>query len=1054
VTWDPGDHSLRDDTGTALMYIPSATGIPFPEGEFNVVGVAKQYDDAGEEGPFYLNYEVIPRYVSDISFGSGPQFVSYPVQTDVAMGGATISWTTDRECETVLEYGTTADFELDPIHLGDSTTDHVVVLTGLQSATVYHCRAVATNGTDTVKSPDITVVAPAENSSGDIEVYFSQSVDTAYSTGVDAVQTNIAEKMIERINAATSSIDFCFFAFTRDDVADALIAAHQRGVAVQVIYEEFDPVINRLVVAGIPVVTDPDEEHENTHNKFAIFDAGDGDETNDVVWTGSWNASYSATNLNAENVVVIHDAALAATYTIEFDEMWGGTFSNHKEDNTPHLFLIGGRRVEQYMSPSDDVRDKITAVIEGTADDLLFAIYGFTDQTISAAMVDRIDQGVTVRGVFDADNADYEYSQYPVLLDAGADVVKDDVEQGGDDQILHHKYIISDLFGSDPTVETGSYNWSYTAATYKDENIVIIHDATIANIFFQEWMARYHEGGGSWQPEIPEFLNADFSFEPESPMVGETVSFTDTSTGGPTSWTWDFGDGTVNSTEQNPEHSYQEAGTYTVILEVSDGTDTSRVTKDISVGSSASCTPIWIAAAASADGLAGARWATDLGINNRGDQVLSYSFQFLPKNADNSAVEYTQEFTVQPNTNANFVDIWQNYTGGDGGGAINVCVSDPAAAGVISRTYNTDENGTFGQTLVGMKDTIAKGETARLGFLSENADFRSNIGFANTSGVSMTINVEFFTADGTSLGTKSLELLPYSNTIWAKAFKKVTNDAVDLGYVDVWTITDDASFLVYASVVDNATNDPTTVWPFDTSTVLGESGFDCTPIWVAAAASAGGLNNTQWATDLGLNNLGSDPLLFRFQFLPRGTDNSNVEMSELFSLDGGMSVVYRDVWAMTGAEGAGAINVCVDNGDAAGVITRTYNTGENGTFGQSIVGMRGASPAKVGTGEKVRLGYLFQNDAYRTNIGFMNAGSNSITIHADFYDMQGNLVGTKDVDLGPYSNVQWAKPYTAFGSDIVAGFVDISSTSANANYLTYASIVDNNTGDPTTVWPF
>jgi len=544
---------------------------------------------------------------------------------------------------------------------------------------------------------------------------------------------------------------------------------------------------------------------------------------------------------------------------------------------------------------------------------------------------------------------------------------------------------------------------------------------------------------------------AAFTYE----VNGMDVVFTDTSTNDPTAWAWDFGDGST-SEEQNPTHSYAADGTYTVSLTATNAVGSNTYTEDITIASGPTpCTPIWIAAAASADGLAGARWATDLGINNRGDQVLTYRFQFLPKNADNSAVEYTDEFTVQPNTNANFVDIWQLYTGGDGGGAINVCVSDPAAAGVISRTYNTSDAGTFGQTLVGMQGSIAKGETARLGFLSENANFRSNIGFANTSAVPMTINVEFFTADGTSLGTKSQELLPYSNTIWAKAFTKVTSDAVDLGYVDVWTITDDASFLAYASVVDNATNDPTTVWPFDTSAVLGDSGFDCTPVWVAAAASAGGLNNTQWATDLGLNNLGNDPLVYRFQFLPRGADNSNVEMSEEFNLGGGQSIVYRDVWTMTGAEGAGAINVCVDNGDAAGVFTRTYNTGENGTFGQAIVGMRGASPAKIMTGETVRLGYLFQNDTYRTNIGFMNAGANTITIHADFYDMQGNLVGTKDVDVLPYSNVQWAKPYTTvFDGDIVAGFVDISSVTENANYLTYASIVDNGTGDPTTVWPF
>ena len=45
------------------------------------------------------------------------------------------------------------------------------------------------------------------------------------------------------------------------------------------------------------------------HNKFAVFDARDGDETNDVVWTGSWNATYSGTNYNAENAVAVHALA-------------------------------------------------------------------------------------------------------------------------------------------------------------------------------------------------------------------------------------------------------------------------------------------------------------------------------------------------------------------------------------------------------------------------------------------------------------------------------------------------------------------------------------------------------------------------------------------------------------------------------------------------------------------------------------------------------------------------------------------------------------------------
>ena len=57
-----------------------------------------------------------------------------------------------------------------------------------------------------------------------------------------------------------------------------------------------------------------------------------------------------------------------------------------------------------------------------------------------------------------------------------------------------------------------------------------------------------------------------------------TVQFNDTSSGNPTSWNWDFGDGNT-STLKNPTHTYNAVGAYTVKLNVSNSDGSSNMTK-------------------------------------------------------------------------------------------------------------------------------------------------------------------------------------------------------------------------------------------------------------------------------------------------------------------------------------------------------------------------------------------------------------------------------------------------------------------------------------------
>jgi len=90
--------------------------------------------------------------------------------------------------------------------------------------------------------------------------------------------------------------------------------------------------------------------------------------------------------------------------------------------------------------------------------------------------------------------------------------------------------------------------------------------------------ATFTSGGGTVVP------SAEFSYSPLSPRAGETVSFTDTSSGAPTSWLWSFGDGQTSAL-RNPTHSFSMAAIYQVTLTASNAAGSSSRTKSISIGS-------------------------------------------------------------------------------------------------------------------------------------------------------------------------------------------------------------------------------------------------------------------------------------------------------------------------------------------------------------------------------------------------------------------------------------------------------------------------------------
>jgi hypothetical protein len=195
-------------------------------------------------------------------------------------------------------------------------------------------------------------------------------------------------------------------------------------------------------------------------------------------------------------------------YTMEFEEMWGGSgaqpvpgnakFGPDKTDNTPHELLIGGKRVESYFSPSDNTNFQIGRTINTADTDLYFALLVFTRFDLALEIEDRVAQfGVYGAGIMD-DSTNGSGTSF-LILQAVMNQNMLLFDHAGQPGILHHKYLIVDQAnpGSDPVVLTGSHNWSSGANQRNDENTLIIHDALLANQYYQEFHNLFNSNGGA-----------------------------------------------------------------------------------------------------------------------------------------------------------------------------------------------------------------------------------------------------------------------------------------------------------------------------------------------------------------------------------------------------------------------------------------------------------------------------------------------------------------------------------------------------------------------------
>jgi len=203
------------------------------------------------------------------------------------------------------------------------------------------------------------------------------------------------------------------------------------------------------------------------HNKFCVID-------NSFIITGSFNPTDNDNNHNNNNVIVIYSKTLAENYEDEFGELWNGKFGKGSIVKTPILY-INNAKIENYFCPEDKCASRVIELIKNANSSIYFMSFSFTNEDIADALINK---NVEIRGIFDSRQSLSKYSQFKRLQEFGINAKKD-----LDKYTMHHKVFIID----NETVATGSFNPTLAADTKNDENLLIIHDEEIANLFLMEF---------------------------------------------------------------------------------------------------------------------------------------------------------------------------------------------------------------------------------------------------------------------------------------------------------------------------------------------------------------------------------------------------------------------------------------------------------------------------------------------------------------------------------------------------------------------------------------
>jgi photosystem II stability/assembly factor-like uncharacterized protein len=451
-------------------------------------------------------------------------------------------------------------------------------------------------------------------------------------------------------------------------------------------------------------------------------------------------------------------------------------------------------------------------------------------------------------------------------------------------------------------------------------------------------------------------------------------------------------------------------------------------------------------ASAHSSGVNGAFYTTNVAVANTGALAASFTMKFLGNNQDGSNGT-ERGFNLDPGKSTTFVDVLGSvFNQTSSFGAIRI-TSNSSTLDIVSVTSTPGFGGSFGQTIpaISFADLVPAGSLRSILYIREGNGFRSNLILASGSFVSTDIDVALVSPAGETLATKTYSIPPNGMT----QINRVVRDMGVSGPITgarlvLSSSTAGAAFTGVASVIDETTNDPTAVL-VQAPSVSGSAPY----IWLLpTSAHSSGANGAFYTTNVALANVGAAPASFAMKFLGNSQDGSGGP-EQNFNLEGGKSVTYFDVlnsvFHQTSAFGAVRIT---SNSSSLNIVSVTSTPGFGGTLSQTIAAVFSSDLIPAGSSRSIL--YIREGDGFRSNLILASNANVSTTVDAVLVSPAGATLATKTYSVPPNGMTQINRVVRDMGvsGPITGARLVLSSSTPNAAFTAFASVIDETTNDP------